>query len=129
MGIAASSSPARYRPAISDPTDPQPFAVHRHEHGTALVVEVHGEIDLSTADGVRAATDAPQAQRLVLDLRGVDFMDTSGIRLVVELMRAEDAGGPQLALVADTPPVLRLFDMAGLTSRLRLASSVDEALE
>ena len=91
-------------------------------------MEVHGEIDLSTADGVRAAADAPQAQRLVLDLRGVDFMDTSGIRLVVELMRAEEAGGAQLALVADSAPVLRLFDMAGLTSRLRLSSSVDEAL-
>ena len=107
-----------------------PFSVRRHEHGTALVVEVKGEIDLSTADGVRQATGAPTstAQRLVLDLRGVDFMDTSGIRLVVELMNAEEAGGPELSLVADHRPVLRLFDMAGLTPRLRLARSVDEAL-
>jgi anti-sigma B factor antagonist len=102
--------------------------VRRHEHGTALVVEVQGEIDLSTAGEVRVAADAPEAGRLVLDLRGVDFMDTSGIRLVVELMRAEEAGGPELAVVADHYPVLRLFDMAGLTPRVRLSRSVDEAL-
>jgi anti-anti-sigma factor len=109
---------------------PAPFVVRRHEHGTTLVVEVQGEIDLSTADGVRQATGAPASapQRLVLDLRGVGFMDTSGIRLVVELMHAEEAGGPELSLVADHRPVLRLFDMAGLTPRLRLARSVDEAL-
>jgi anti-anti-sigma factor len=64
----------------------------------------------------------------VLDLREVGFMDTSGIRLIVELLRAEDAGGPELAIVADHAPVMRLLDMAGLTSRLRLARSVDEAL-
>jgi anti-sigma B factor antagonist len=118
-------------PAITDPSvtpEPEPFSVQRHERGAALVVEVSGEIDLSTADGVREATDAPEAQRLVLDLRNVGFMDTSGIRLVVELMRAEEAGGPELALVADHAPVLRLFDIAGLTPRLRLSSSVDEAL-
>ena len=112
---------------MSEP-DGNPFQVERHEHGTSLVVEVHGEIDLATADGVRQATASPTARRIVLDLRDVGFMDTSGIRLVVELMRSEDAGGPELSLVADGAPVLRLFDMAGLTPRLRLSRSVDEAL-
>jgi anti-anti-sigma factor len=64
----------------------------------------------------------------VLDLRDVEFMDTSGVRLIVELMRDEDAGGPELWVVPGDAAVTRLLDMAGLTPRLRLAASVDEAL-
>jgi len=110
-------------------SDPVPFAVQRHERGSAIVVEVSGEIDLSTADLVRTQATAPDKQRIVLDLRQVGFMDTSGIRLVVELMRAEDEGGAKLAIAADGDAVLRLLDMAGLKPKLRLAPTVDEALE
>jgi anti-sigma B factor antagonist len=118
-----------HNPDISsiDP-DPVPFTVQRHERDGAVVVEVRGEIDLSTADLVREPAKAPGADRIVLDLRGVGFMDTSGIRLVVELMRAEDAGGARLTIVADGQAVLRLLDMAGLMPRLRIVATVDEAL-
>jgi anti-anti-sigma factor len=102
--------------------------VEREERDGALLIAVQGEIDLSTAPEVRDAAGTPQATRVILDLRAVGFMDTSGIRLVVELMRAEEAGGAELTVVADNPPVLRLFDMAGLTPRLRLVRSVDEAV-
>jgi anti-sigma B factor antagonist len=102
--------------------------VRLHEDGGAVVVAVAGEIDLSTVDEVRAAAAGHRCERIVLDLRGVDFMDTSGIRLLVELLRAEDGGGPELAVVADHAPVMRLLDMAGLISRLRLSRTVDEAL-
>jgi anti-sigma B factor antagonist len=110
------------------PTDDAPLVVHVRHEGSAAVVTVTGEIDLSTVEELRVACAGAQAGRLVLDLRGVGFMDTSGVRLIVELLRAEDAGGAELVIVAEGPPVLRLFDMAGLTDRLRLVASLEEAL-
>src|SRR5919199_350532 len=104
------------------------FGVTERRDGPALVVSVTGEVDLATAPEVKAAATDPGAQRLVLDLQQVGFMDTSGIRLVVELMRVESQGGAELHVVAGHQAVLRLFDMAGLTGRLRIARSVDEAL-
>jgi anti-sigma B factor antagonist len=108
--------------------DDPPLRIRSRREGPALVLEVAGEIDLSTADDVRKACNDPQAARLVLDLRAVGFMDTSGIRLIVDLLRAEEEGASELVVVADHTPVLRLFDMAGLTDRLRLATTVEEAL-
>jgi anti-anti-sigma factor len=125
-GIAQESDrPPREQPA---PREGDAFAVRRWRVDSALVVSVSGDIDLATAGQVRdAATDAT-AERLVLDLRGVAFMDTSGVRLVVELLQVQETGGPALWVVANQPPVLRLLEMAGLVSRLRLAAAVDEAL-
>jgi anti-sigma B factor antagonist len=109
--------------------DDAPLKVDARREGPAVVLSVAGEIDLSTVGHLRAAcADAEQASRLVVDLRDVGFMDTSGVRLVVELQRAEDAGGAELVLVADGRPVLRLLDMAGLTQRLRIVASQEEAL-
>jgi anti-sigma B factor antagonist len=108
--------------------DQIPFGIERRRRGDALVVAVTGEIDLATAPAVSDAAMEHGVERVVLDLRAVSFMDTSGIRLIVELLREEAEGGPALVIVADHPPVLRLLDMAGLTSRLRLTGDVDEAL-
>jgi anti-anti-sigma factor len=94
-------------------------------------VRVSGEIDLSTVEEVRAGAmggAGPAPDRLVLDLRDVTFMDTSGIRLLVELMRREAEGGPALVVVEAHPSVRRLLDIAGLTPQLRLVRDPQQAL-
>ena len=93
------------------------FSVSRRRAGDAVVVVPVGEIDLATVDaagGPSRPPPPPRPQHLVLDLREVSFIDSAGLRLVLESSRAVDrferrarpAGGQ------------RVFDLVGLDERL-----------
>lgn len=77
-----------------------------------------GELDLATAPTVEATVAEQRAlgaEHFVLDLREVTFMDSSGLRLVLALHKAD----PELVLIAGPPAVQRVFDATGVTDRLR----------
>jgi anti-sigma B factor antagonist len=94
------------------------FSVTRRRAGDAVVVAPVGEIDLLTVDDVRAEVQAAAAetQRVVLDLRGVSFIDSAGLRLVLESSRAIEA----FAVVRGPREVQRVFDLVGLDGRLMM---------
>ena len=91
-----------------------------HAEGSAEVVVVRGEIDLATADAVRADLPQPfeRSGTVVLDLREVGFMDTQGLAVVIEAQQASAADGTRFAITRAPDHVHRLFDMIGLTPRL-----------
>ena len=93
-----------------------------HSEGSAEVVVVRGEIDLATADAVRADLRgaAERAETVVLDLREVAFMDTQGLTVVIEAPRAAENNGTRFAITRAPNHVHRLFDMIGLTPRLTI---------
>jgi anti-anti-sigma factor len=107
----------------------QPFEIGVVRREGDLVVSPSGEIDMATAPEVRRLVDErdPGVTRIVLDLRGVTFMDTSGLQLLIELDRGMQEAGVEFAAVPGPRSVQRLLDMAGLTGRLRLLESVDGA--
>ncbi len=86
--------------------------------GGASVVSAHGDIDLSTLAGAVTALDEARtgAGLLVLDLRAVGFMDTSGLRLVIEEQHRAAEGGYRFAVVPGPSRVQRLFEIAGLAN-------------
>jgi anti-sigma B factor antagonist len=105
------------------------FRVGRHLDGEVAVIVPEGDIDLKTAPAVRAELEAAQAEagRVVLDLRQVAFMDSSGIRLLVEAQIAAERDGFAFAVVRGPAPVQRLFDLAGLEGRLALVDDPAQA--
>ena len=92
----------------------QDFDVTVSHDGTMDIVSVRGEIDLVTAPLFRDAF-AGLGSRVVVDLREVTFMDSSGLAVLIE-RKTQTEGG--LRIVADSPPVLRLFELSGLTDLL-----------
>jgi anti-anti-sigma factor len=96
------------------------FSVAVHAEGSVEIVAVRGEIDLATADAVRADLNGAfeRAGNVVLDLREVTFMDTQGLAVVIEAQQACAAEGTQFAITRAPDHVHRLFDMIGLTPRL-----------
>jgi anti-anti-sigma factor len=89
--------------------------------GDATVVSPRGDIDLSTFARVAAALDdarggSPPGADLILDLREVGFMDTSGLRLVIEQHQRAAAEGYRFAVFRGSPKVQRLFEIAGLAN-------------
>jgi anti-sigma B factor antagonist len=96
------------------------FSVAVHAEGSVEIVVVRGEVDIATADAVRAdlTTAFKRSGNVVLDLREVSFMDTQGLSVVIEAQQACAADGTQFAITRAPDHVHRLFDMIGLTPRL-----------
>jgi anti-sigma B factor antagonist len=83
------------------------------------VVSPRGDIDIATAPEVREVMLASAGgRRIVLDLRGVTFMDTSGLMLLVEGRRRAIAEGGEFAIVDGPPAVQRVIEVAGLAPKL-----------
>ena len=99
-----------------------------HLGGTDVVAPT-GDIDIATAPEVRRVMLANAGgRRIVLDLRGVTFMDTSGLLLLVEGRRRALAEGGQFAIVDGPPAVRRVIEVAGLDSKLEHVGDLqDEA--
>ena len=93
-----------------------------HSEGSAEIVVVHGEVDLATADAVRAEVRLAfeRSDSVVLDLRDVGFMDTQGLAVVIEAQQAAADDGTRFAITRAPDHVHRLFDMIGLTPRLTI---------
>jgi anti-sigma B factor antagonist len=87
----------------------------------AAIIALAGELDLAGAvvlerELERLEPDAVDA--VVLDLRGLDFMDSSGLRVIaVQTQRAQDAGR-RFALVPGAAQVMRVFDITRMRERL-----------
>jgi anti-anti-sigma factor len=113
-----------------------PFAieVQRREH--VAIVQPRGELDLSTVQALRDRLDAAIAEtlgavledgmettaRIMLDLRGLTFIDSHGLRLLVALDQRAAREGFLLTLLAPAAPVDRTIQLSGLAQVLPFAS-------
>jgi anti-sigma B factor antagonist len=100
-------------------------------NGTVAVVAPTGELDLSGATVLEAELDRlgeePELGAVVLDLRGLEFMDSSGLRLVVLAdMRAREAGR-RFALIRGGDTVHRVFEITRMSDRLDFVDDPEEA--
>ncbi len=91
--------------------------------GNLLVLE--GEVDPHTTEQLDQAVDAALASgtELVLELSGVTFIDSAGLRSLIRAQRrAEEAGG-SLVLRSPRPSTLRVLEITGLTDELTVESA------
>ena len=91
------------------------------ELNRAPVVALRGELDISTAplaeEQLRQA-EAGHPPRLVLDLSGLTFLDSSGLRLVLEADARARRDGRRLVVVRGPAEVQRVFRVTLLENRL-----------
>ena len=100
-------------------------------NGTVAVVAPTGELDLSGAaileDELDRLAAEPELATVVLDLRGLEFMDSSGLRLVVMAdMRARETGR-RFALVRGGDTVHRVFEITRTSERLEFVDAPEDA--
>jgi anti-anti-sigma factor len=99
--------------------------------GDVAVIALSGELDVSGASLLEHEIDRISADHdprgLVLDLSRLDFMDSTGLRLVVLTdVKARDEQR-EFALVRGQSDVHRVFEITRMTDRLRFLDSADEA--
>jgi anti-sigma B factor antagonist len=79
--------------------------------GGTRVVSLHGELDIATGDGLLDWLLENAGSTLVIDLDGVSFMDSSGIRVIVQ---AKNRLGDSLVLARPRRNVRLVFEVTGL---------------
>jgi len=100
------------------------------KNGSVAVIAATGELDLSGAAVLEAEIERlasePELGTVVLDMRGLEFMDSSGLRLVVLAdMKAREAGR-RFALVRGSDTVHRVFEITRMSDRLDFVGSPEE---
>ena len=100
--------------------------------GDTAVVALTGELDVAGAGLLeqeieRVAADH-DASTVVLDLAGLEFMDSTGLRLVVLADTRMRESGRRFALVRGTPDVQRVFSITRMEERLEWLDSAGEAV-
>jgi anti-anti-sigma factor len=98
--------------------------------GGHLIV-ARGELDIGATprlSTVLAMAGASRGGRLVLDLAGVDFIDSTALGTILKAASELEEAGTALAVVAPDGPVRRLLEMTNLTGRFALFPTRAEAL-
>jgi anti-sigma B factor antagonist len=95
------------------------------------VVVASGEIDIATAPTLREAllTASRASTRVVLDLTGVTFLDSSGLAVLIQALKSGDQEQEVPRLVGPRPLVRRVLDITRLSQKLPIHETVAEALE
>ncbi|HEY6887368.1 MAG TPA: STAS domain-containing protein [Solirubrobacter sp.] len=100
------------------------------------IVRVSGELDISTVAQLARALNtaatgaARKPPRLVVDLMGLDFCDSSGLRALIGAVKEVQVLGGRVVLAVEPAGSLdRLLELSGLREFLRVSESVDAAVK
>jgi anti-sigma B factor antagonist len=101
------------------------------DHGHYTIVTIGGEIDHYSVPGLRVLFLA-LAQRgrhhLIIDLEAVDFLDSSGLGVLVGALKRSRAGDGSYHVVCTSERLLAMFRITGLDRAMEIRESVDQAL-
>ncbi|MGI5142559.1 MULTISPECIES: STAS domain-containing protein [unclassified Streptomyces] len=100
---------------------------HRSDSGWT-VVEVYGEADVSTVPQIRdhvVELIREGDRRFIVDLLGVTFIDSTGLGVLVGILKRIRACRGELRLVIANPDVRRIFTITGLHNVFSIYDSVD----
>jgi anti-anti-sigma factor len=99
------------------------------EQGDTMVLALTGELDISSAGRVeKELTRAEERQpgAIVLDLSALEFMDSTGLRIVVSADARARERGARFAVVRGPDAVQRIFRITRLDERLEMVDSADQ---
>jgi anti-anti-sigma factor len=97
------------------------LSIRTSHEGTTATVAAEGEIDLSTADELRAAVTAAAedgVDTLLLDLTRIEFIDSAGLGGLLELRSTLRSRSVTLRISAGEGPVKQAMEITGLSELL-----------
>jgi anti-sigma B factor antagonist len=107
------------------------FRVEVHNDHRAAVVRVSGELDLASSPALEEELEqvgSSDATLVIVDLRELEFMDSTGLSVLIKAQqRAEDIG-QRFAVVRGPQQVQRLLSLTGVADKLTLADTPEELL-
>jgi anti-sigma B factor antagonist len=82
--------------------------------------KLNGEVDAHTAPMLATAMAELPTGVVTVDMQEVSFMDSSGLRVLMEATTRAREGGGDLVVARPSQPVSRLIEISGLSDQLRL---------
>ena len=104
-------------PVVMSGEDYASFRVDGFDRQGQLELRLVGELDIGTADRLRSALAevTGRGSTIVLDLSGLDFIDSSGLHELVVALKRERAAGGDIVLREPSPQTRRVLEIVGLT--------------
>jgi anti-anti-sigma factor len=97
----------------------------KQQDGTA-VVALAGELDMAGAATLEREIALLEADTIVVDLRGLEFMDSSGLRAIMTAAHGAQDAGRRFALIPGAAQVMRVFDITRMRERLEFVADIGE---
>lgn len=107
------------------------FRVDVRSQNRTAVVAVSGELDVASGPALEqelAKAKASDAQLVILDLRDLEFIDSTGLSILIKAHQQAEESGRRFAVVRGRAQVQRLLGLTGLEERLTLVDSPEELL-
>lgn len=107
------------------------FKVDQRSEGRAVVLAVSGELDLATCPELEAhlaRAFASKAEVVIVDLRELEFIDSTGLSVLVKAHQQAGDTGARFGLVNGGSQVRRLLSLTGLAERLAVADAPEELM-
>ncbi|MNR95564.1 putative anti-sigma factor antagonist BtrV [compost metagenome] len=99
-----------------------------HQHADTTVMTVSGRLDAVSAPEFERDCSGYSDARIVLDLSGLEYVSSAGLRSILTLAKQVKSGGGSLAIAGLNGLVKDVFEMSGFDSFLPLYSDLDAAL-
>jgi anti-sigma B factor antagonist len=107
------------------------LTIRSQRDGDTHVIALAGELDLASVPDVEAELasieGAARLATIVIDLRGVTFIDSSGLRLALEASRRAETAAYRVALLRPSDRVFRAFEISGIDTLLPFEPASAEA--
>jgi anti-sigma B factor antagonist len=111
----------------------EPLSCTVDHRAGAVIVHVAGEVDMTNAGTLRETLidvlGADPATHLIVDLSGVEFIDSTGVGVIVGARKRAMSRGGTLTAVVATHAVRRVLETTGLLKAWRVTATVEEALD
>ena len=108
------------------------LSLSTHTVGEHTVLEVGGEVDVYTAPRLRQALIdlvSQGATDIVVDMDKVDFLDSTGLGVLVGWLKRIKSNDGDLKLVVTQDRIMKIFDITGLSKVFPIHGSLDDALQ
>lgn len=107
------------------------LTVDVRRHGSTAVVAPQGELDHHTAEVLQEPLQycvREGCTRLVVDCRGLEFCDSTGLNVLLTVRLQAEAAGGGVHLADMQPPVARVFEITGAEAVFTVHRTLEEAL-
>ena len=108
---------------------PTPFRVKISQHDGATVLAPTGELDLASSPELEAELErVKESELIIVDLRQLEFIDSTGLSVLVKANQRAQQAGRRFALVNGGWQIQRLLSLTGIADRLPLVDTPEELL-
>jgi anti-sigma B factor antagonist len=110
---------------------PNAFEAEIHTQDRAVVIAVSGELDLASAPSLEEKLEDAErshAGPVIVDLRALEFIDSTGLGILIKAHQQAERSGRQFAIVRGPSQVQRLLSLTGLEERLTVVDSPEDLL-